>query len=1188
MSERPTPSPDLLFGALAVQMRFVTADTLAAHLTGAGALAERLTATGALTPGRRRAVELAVAEHLAAHAGNAETTLASLWIEPDLHRRLRETAADSTRPMPARTATIAADGALPTPQPQAATGDPQRRDRYRIVRHHADGGLGRVSVAYDGELRREVALKEILPEHRGNAQARSRFVREGRTTGCLEHPGIVPVHGLGTHGGDPFYAMRFVRGESLGEAIRGFHARIFPGAAERNLAFRELLARFTAVCDAVHYAHSRGVVHRDLKPANVMLGKYGETLVVDWGLAKAMGSADPESIELPVNDDVVGTAETRAGSALGTPSYMSPEQADGRPDLLAPAADVYALGGVLVTLLAGRLPVAGDTVADTLAKVRRGDTLAAGPCPEGVPEPLWTVCRKAMSHAIADRYATAADLAAEVDRWLADEPVLAHAESLAARVRRWLRQHPATSAGVASAVLLALLFAAAGLLVVGGYNRTLAEQKSRLADRNDALAAAVGAEQAARRQAEANLATARDAVDRYLREVTDDRELKNRGLFELRTRLLQAAVPFYERLGRAGDADDPADVAGRARAQRRLGDLHRQTGDADAAARAYRSAQDAFGRLHANDRAAPRYRGGLAVVEHNLALLLMDRGDAAGAEATCRNSLEMWRRLAGDFPQVPEYRSSLAQSHNNLGALLAGRGDAAEANAAYGQALALRQRLADDSPEAPAHRSDLAESHRNLGNLLAGQGDAAGSEAAYRRALEIEERLAADFQESPEYRSGLADSLNDFGLLLTDHGNTTEAERAYRRALELWQALVADFPAVPAYRSGVATGHHTLAVLLAERGDAVGAETDDRRALELREQLAADFPTMPAYRSGLAYSNNGLGTLLARSDADGAETAYRRALELRERLAADFPTDPDYRNGAADSHNDLGILLAGNGDAAAAETHLRRSAAVRQRLVADFPERPQYRGDLAASHTNLAGLLVGRGDTAGAEANWRRAIRIGERLVADVPGAVEYQVGLGATYLNLASLIFRDRSHEAFGCYRRSVATLRGVLRRQPSHDKARRFLSHAHSNRANALAALGQPALAAADFGRAAAVDAARGASLLTNAARQLFEAGQSRLAVATAESVLATAEAGANVRYDLACLFALCVPQGDGTWHVGHAERAMSLLDELLQAHRFADPRWAERLRTDTELDSLRQRTDFRELLANAEAPQ
>ena len=185
--------------------------------------------------------------------------------------------------------------------------------RYQVLRPHARGGLGQVSVALDTELHREVAFKEILPDHANDPHNRSRFLLEAEVNGRLEHPHIVPVYGLGTHAdGRPFYAMRFIQGETLRDAVRHFHDADLPGRdlTERALALRHLLSSFVAICKTVGYAHSRGVLHRDLKPANILLGKFGETLLVDWGLAKIIGRTEIGSGE--------GTLRPASGSDLGT------------------------------------------------------------------------------------------------------------------------------------------------------------------------------------------------------------------------------------------------------------------------------------------------------------------------------------------------------------------------------------------------------------------------------------------------------------------------------------------------------------------------------------------------------------------------------------------------------------------------------------------------------------------------------------------------------------------------------------------------------------------------------------------------------------------------------------------------------------------------------------------------------
>jgi formylglycine-generating enzyme required for sulfatase activity/serine/threonine protein kinase len=337
------------------------------------------------------------------------------------------------------------------------------QQRFRILRPHARGGLGEVFVARDQELHRDVALKEIQERHAGHPESRARFLLEAEVTGSLEHPGIVPVYGLGRYAdGRPYYAMRFVQGDSLKDAIDAFHQadRGRRSTSERSLALRQLLRRFVDVCNAIAYAHSRGVLHRDIKPANVMLGKFGETLVVDWGLAKVLGQggAGAAAAEGPLAPEPRGDAAmTQTGAALGTPAYMSPEQAAGRLNQLGPASDVYSLGATLYCLLTGQPPFTGGDVGAVLVRVQRGDFPRLRQVNRRVPAVLEAVCLKAMATQPQERYATPRELAEEVEHWLGDEPVGAYREPWPTRAGRWVRRHQTPVAGAAALVLTGLI-----------------------------------------------------------------------------------------------------------------------------------------------------------------------------------------------------------------------------------------------------------------------------------------------------------------------------------------------------------------------------------------------------------------------------------------------------------------------------------------------------------------------------------------------------------------------------------------------------------------------------------------------------------------------------------------------------------------------------------------------------------
>ncbi len=483
MSEPTLPAPalsdrNLLFGILALQMDFITRDALVVAMQAwvfdkAKPLGQILVAQEALSGERHALLEALIQEHLKRHEGDPHKSLTAVGAARPAYQELQGIADADLHASLALVATPSDGGADPyathgssaprTPSPSAP--------RFRVLRPHAKGGLGEVFVARDLELPREVALKQIQGRHADDPEARARFLREAEVTGGLEHPGVVPVYGLGCYDdGRPFYAMRFIRGENLQEAIRRFHQADTPGRdpGERSLALRELLGRFVAVCNAIAYAHSRGVLHRDLKPGNVMLGPYGETLVVDWGLARPVSHPAVAGEEPLLAVAPAGAVLTQVGSAVGTPPFMPPEQAAGRLDLLGPASDVYSLGATLYCLLTGQAPFQGDDVGAVLRRVQRGDFSPPRQLKRGVPPSLEAVCLKAMALKPEGRYASARALADDIEHWLADEPVSARREPWRDRARRWLGRHRTLVTATAVALLVGTvsLIIATALLAV--------------------------------------------------------------------------------------------------------------------------------------------------------------------------------------------------------------------------------------------------------------------------------------------------------------------------------------------------------------------------------------------------------------------------------------------------------------------------------------------------------------------------------------------------------------------------------------------------------------------------------------------------------------------------------------------------------------------------------------------------
>lgn len=522
---------NLLMGILALQMEIITDDQLIAAMQKwvfkkSTAIEDILLELQFIDRAKRDFLRAIAVPFLALHENDPINSLASLSSWGAVQKLLRDLQDEDVDQSINRLLSVRKDsdstefGNRPTisqPSPNQSG-----NARFRVLRLHAKGGLGQVSIAEDTELHREVALKEIQSKYSSHADSRSRFLVEAEVTGQLEHPGIVPVYSLGTTSdGCPFYVMRFVKGDSMKEAIDRLHEdKKRLSADEFRMALRRLIRRLIDVCNAMHYAHSRGVLHRDLKPGNIMLGKYGETLVVDWGLAKTGRKSgthkdSEENTCIPASGDSV--AETRLGTIVGTLAFMSPEQAAGKLDDLAAPSDVYGLGATLYCALTQKSPIEKLPHEEMLRRVIAGQVVRPREIDPTIPRALEAICCKAMSLRPADRYQSTAALAEDLELWLADEPVTAFREPIRDKISRWVRKNR-TLVATGGALLLALVV---GLVIVNVMVR----------QQNAALKVAKDEAETRRREAEG----LRTVAEQRTREVTTQKERAEENLAVART-----------------------------------------------------------------------------------------------------------------------------------------------------------------------------------------------------------------------------------------------------------------------------------------------------------------------------------------------------------------------------------------------------------------------------------------------------------------------------------------------------------------------------------------------------------------------------------------------------------------------------------------------------------------------------
>ncbi len=660
------------------------------------------------------------------------------------------------------------------------------------LKFHARGGLGEVYRAHNVDFEREVALKFLSRKHGEAQRNRRRFMWEAAITARLQPPGIVPIYAMGTDDeGSLCYAMRFIEGRTLKEVADQIYERDGTGHNSREWIRnqRALLNRFKSACATVAFAHSREILHCDLKPGNIMLGDFDETLVVDWGSARSM-RRDSAQEPLAAGNGTLGPNQVRleSGAGSGTLGFMSPEYQSGRWKEVGPTSDVYSLGATLYYLLTGHAPFEGGSWTEVLERMDRGLFAPPRNVNPSIPKSLEAICLKALAPKPGDRYASPTQLAQDIERSLADEPVSAWREPWWIRARRLLDRHRTRAAALFTAVLVGLAALAVIVVLEGQSNRHLAAKNQEL--------------RIASARAERRVSLATQAIENFSKVISENPELTDQlTMRSLRKRLLAVPLDSYRQLKADVEETQDASRDSRARLAKAIAGLASVTASLDSQANAiksYQQAVDLLDPLVRNDPNDCERQVLLGRVLCELGMLQRASGSLKAARDNLLRAREIQERLTGDHPSSATYQFDLARTLDRLG-LLVFTSKPDESLDCFEQAIRIQRGRFSSDPESAtaAARADMALTYNHHGMIKRATGHPAEARRSFNQAIEILDAVTKENPGEPLYWANLAVSHYNLGR--------QEMEAAsFERAREIQEAVVREHPAVVSFRASLA------------------------------------------------------------------------------------------------------------------------------------------------------------------------------------------------------------------------------------------------------------------------------------------------------------------------------------------------------------------------------------------------
>jgi tetratricopeptide (TPR) repeat protein len=834
--------------------------------------------------------------------------------------------------------------AAPTTEPPAPTAAQPLLPQvdaalYTTDKEIARGGMGRIVAAEDRRLGRRVALKELLQP---SADQIGRFQREALITARLQHPGIVPVYEAGRWpSGEPFFAMKLVQGRPLDRVI---------GEA-RSLGERlALLPRLAAACDAIAYAHSQRVIHRDLKPGNVLIGDFGETVVIDWGLAKDLDAAEspesatraprPHTSAKPTATSQSSTL-TIAGSVMGTPAYMAPEQARGEP--LDSRADVFALGAMLYHLLAGVPPYNARTATDVIAQAAIGRVVPLRERERRAPFELVAIVERAMAMDPAARYDTASGLADELRRFLTGQLVAAHRYRAIERVARFVRRH---RAAVAIGTLAAIGFAVGGTLAVRRVvsARDLAQQQERLAS------------------------TRQVAAEKLVDHMLDDvkQRLESIGRLDLLASIGTDVKDYYDALAATPGVMLRDDEVRMAAAIELVGRVEHASGRPDKALDTWSDERNRLASIASSGGASHALRAMIARLDFDRAMILQERGKIDDALATYRRARDEWDELKAADPNARDVLIGSADTHDRIGDLLRNEGKIDQAFDEYSAAKLEREKAARGGNGRVSNENvALSTSHFKLASIYQNRGQSSVALDEYRAAQRLRRTLVESQPDNLELQRQLLEVEDQLAELERQVGDSAAAIATYRRALPVTELLVHRDPANVQWlrQRGDVLADFGLALL--DGGSFAEARTQLEAAIAIQKDLVQRDPKSTRDRNDLARSYTRYGDALVYLGAlDDGIARYAEGLDIRKELVARAAKKSvPLRRATAWSYAKLANAFFAKNDLQRALDAHEQALALRSAIVAESPSQGDFKNELASTEIELAKLVAARDGT---------------------------------------------------------------------------------------------------------------------------------------------------------------------------------------------------------------------------------